>query len=425
MVLSEDLAISNNPDEPQNLLAILPSSLLLNHLLPVLDAVDLVRLGSCCRALHAAAFSDDVWRPLCEALGWGCFPRGNSWQACFSSRRRMLCVECGAPSRYVFALLECRLCERCEHRSPKYGLVTALEAAERYGVPFTALASLLYHETCGARFYLRSAVETLSSSHNGSRGGGIASTASTDEDEDEDEYQRDEELGEGESSDSCGDSDGAAALAGEGGAVGRRAEEKAARKAAKKAAKEAQRQKRQLRNTLERGGDGGRGGRQAYRSPGQSSWPSGGSSGAVQSHSGPRHQQQQLTRETSRQKGGDRGRGRTRGAAVPASMLEASGSPTRGCRASGPLLVLQDDDGDGSALPLEGQSVLLSRNRGRGGVGRGGGDSSGKGRGGHGSSSSAGVGTRAVKLKSGWAAEREALMAAWGQFGISGLVLAS
>ncbi|GIL68697.1 hypothetical protein Vafri_21931 [Volvox africanus] len=251
------------------------------QLLPVLDAVDLVRLGSCCRALHAAAFSDDVWRPLCEALGWGCFPRGNSWQACFSSRRRMLCVECGAPSRYVFALLECRLCERCEHRSPKYGLVTALEAAERYGVPFTALASLLYHETCGARFYLRSAVETLSSSHNGSRGGGIASTASTDEDEDEDEYQRDEELGEGESSDSCGDSDGAAALAGEGGAVGRRAEEKAARKAAKKAAKEAQRQKRQLRNTLERGGDGGRGGRQAYRSPGQSSWPSGGQASVV------------------------------------------------------------------------------------------------------------------------------------------------
>ncbi|GIL89173.1 hypothetical protein Vretifemale_16985, partial [Volvox reticuliferus] len=129
--------------------------------------------------------------------------------------------------------------------------------------------------------------------------------------------------------------------------------------------------------------------------------------------------------DAPRQKSCGRCRGRAADAAVPASMLVAGGTPNRGCRATGRALVVQDDDGDGSALPLEGQSVLLPRNRGRGGVGRGGGDNHGKGRGGNGSSSSAGGGTRPVKLKSGWAAEREALMAAWGQFGISGLVLAS
>ncbi len=93
------------------------------------------------------------------------------------------------------------------------------------------------------------------------------------------------------------------------------------------------------------------------------------------------------------------------------SVRQAAGSSPPGLRPAGPLLLaLADadgDDGGGQALPLEGQAVPLPRSGGGGGGG-GGGRSS-----------------RLPKLKSSWAAEREALMAEWGQFGISGLVLAS
>ena len=84
--------------------------------------------------------------------------------------------------------------------------------------------------------------------------------------------------------------------------------------------------------------------------------------------------------------------------------------------------VVRQDDGDGQALPLEGQAVAGGGRR-RGG-GRGGGGGGGGGAGAAAAPAASGP-SRTVKLKSGWAAEREALMAAWGQFGISGLVLAS
>ncbi len=45
------------------------------------------------------------------------FPRSAvPLQACYSYRRARLCVECHRPSRYVFTLLGCRLCEACEHQ---------------------------------------------------------------------------------------------------------------------------------------------------------------------------------------------------------------------------------------------------------------------------------------------------------------------
>ncbi|GLC33798.1 hypothetical protein PLESTM_000112500 [Pleodorina starrii] len=380
--------LSNGQDGACDMLALLPAPLLLSSVFPLLDAADLIRLGSCCRALRSAAFSDEVWQPRCEALGWSAFPRGTSWQAGFSSRRRTLCVECGSPSRYVFALLGCWLCEKCEHGSPRYGLVTALEAAKRYGVPYAALAALSYHEACGTRFYLRSAVEAIarSSSRGGGGGGGGAARGpgavrrasdgsemgegDEEEEEEGDDSAASSEDGNGPDEDeSSGGGGGGGGGGGRPGAADRRADDKAARKAAKKAAKEAQRLKRQGRNTPGGGGGGGGGGGRRQHHQQQQHSTAGGREGGAQPH--------------GRRRGGD------------------------------------DDDGGGgrggAALPLEGQAVALPHNRRRA---AGGGSGSGGGRGG-------GVRGAAGKLKSGWAAEREALMAAWGQFGISGLVLAT
>lgn len=86
-------------------------------------------------------------QPFCR--GWGPYPRTVSWRDGFCSQRRSLCVECGRPSRYVFAITGERLCDKCEHASPKYALVTALEASQHYGLNSVAgLPSVL---SCNAR----------------------------------------------------------------------------------------------------------------------------------------------------------------------------------------------------------------------------------------------------------------------------------
>ncbi|KAG2431766.1 hypothetical protein HXX76_009262 [Chlamydomonas incerta] len=394
-----------SPAEPPDFLALLPVPLLLNSVLPLLSAPDVVRLAACCRHLKEGAFADDVWRPRCEARGWALQFRGMGWQECYTARRQTLCVECGEASRYVFLLLSCRLCEKCEHASPRYSLVTALEAAERYGVPYAALGGVPYHEACNTRFYLRTTVESMAKPLGGGlRGAG----AGADEDESEEEEAEDQRNGEradepmgpeaeagdraqlqqqqrqDDASSGAEDEDGGAA--GDA-AAQRRAAEKAERKAAKKAAKEAQRAKRQGKATP------------PMAAP-------------------PRPSYGKIVTGTSPPTGKSRGGG---GAGVGRAGRGAAGPFGRsppGCRAAGPLLV--QDDGDGQALPLEGQAVA------GGGRRRGGGRAAaGGGRAGAAAGAAASGPSRTVKLKSGWAAEREALMAAWGQFGISGLVLAS
>ncbi|KXZ44959.1 hypothetical protein GPECTOR_60g737 [Gonium pectorale] len=346
-------------------LGLIPTPVLLKHVLPLLDSAAVVRLASCSRALAATALSDDVWRPRCEARGWGPFPRGVSWQAGFSSRRASLCVECGKPSRYVFALLGCRLCEGCEHT----GLAPAGQAAVQ-----------------------GQAAELL-----GGRPAGSQESAGESTDEDADDEEQREGQAEGMEAGAEREARGEAgqppedsvrpglrrnglALTG----VGLAAQ-----------AKEAQRLKRQLRIPPGTAGGGGGGGRVAAGSRGGGGGVLGSSPPSGAGFQGLKAQQP----------GGARGR---RSAAV------TFGSSPPGARAVGPLLVAQDD-GDGLALPLEGQAVPLPRSRARGGGAGGGGGGAG----------GASGGGRPAKLKSGWAAEREALMADWGQFGISGLVLAS
>ncbi|PNH04701.1 hypothetical protein TSOC_009104 [Tetrabaena socialis] len=426
------------------LLALLPASVLLNNVLAHLSAADAVRLGSCSRALRLVAFADEVWRGRCEDRGWGPFARGVSWQggisegAGFSATRSSLCVECLRPSRYVFALLSCRLCEACEHRSPRYGLVTALEAAERYGVPYDKLEGLPYHDACRTRFFMRAAVEELAAAGSVGQGrkgrgqghqqglsaaaeaGDGAEGSSGEEpgsaEEGEAEEQRQQQRGSrpgrplggsaagSEGSDmeeGCEKPHGDHPEEEEGGGMasggsdeddapvthGRRAADKAARKAAKKA--EAQRDKRQQRNAA--AGAGGSRERPSYGRIAFACSPPSGGAGAMAL--GRRAAQQQLLLQPG---GGRRAR----------RAMAAAGSSPPGCRAAGPLLAAAGDGGDGPALPLEGQAVPLRRSRAGGARG-------------------AAVAGGRIKLKSGWAAEREALMAEWGAFGISGLVLAS
>ncbi|EFJ41558.1 hypothetical protein VOLCADRAFT_98468 [Volvox carteri f. nagariensis] len=433
-----------------------------NCFLPFLESSDLVRLGACCRYLRDTAFIDDVWRPRCEALGWSGFPRGTSWQAGFSLRRRSLCVECGHPSRYVFALLGCRLCERCEHRVGRGAAVRRcsmvmmttsaavlemeMEMVRRWS-PLVGKMSLAGRSAKVLKacccWYSWCVCEMGSAGLHGKF-----------------DYESDDGVydggggGQGGSGSGSNETDGGQSNQVAGGE--RRAEEKAARKAAKKAAKEAQRLKRQLRNTSARGGAGG--GRRSPGSAVQSPFPPCGKTGAgapvvvgsALGRSGAggqqpperpppqlpqRHQQQQQQQQRPTGLVGGKGKGEGEGAVGQpargrrrgeAAAAQAKGcSPTSTCRTARPLLVVQDDgDGEGSGLPLEGQAVALPRSSGgrggaRGGGGGGGGGTSHAGGGGGHTSS------RVTKLKSGWAAEREALMAAWGQYGISGLVLAS
>lgn len=72
-------------------------------------------------------------------------------------------------------------------QSPRYGLVTALEAAERYGVPYTALGGVPYHEACRTRFYLRTTIEAMARPLGGGRGAGAQESGSEEEEEKEEE----------------------------------------------------------------------------------------------------------------------------------------------------------------------------------------------------------------------------------------------
>lgn len=83
--------------------------------------------------------------------GWRDHAPRMSWRLGFCRRQRLLCVECGQPTRYVFQLLGCRLCDTCEQQSPKYALVTAREASGRFGMPPSEIHKLQPVPSCNTR----------------------------------------------------------------------------------------------------------------------------------------------------------------------------------------------------------------------------------------------------------------------------------
>jgi hypothetical protein len=71
------------------------------------------------------------------------------------------CVECHLRTPFVFELLGCRLCERCERaHQPKYGLVAAITADQLYCVPERELSRLRFvGGKREPRLYLRTDIE--------------------------------------------------------------------------------------------------------------------------------------------------------------------------------------------------------------------------------------------------------------------------
>lgn len=104
----------------------LPRLVLLN-IIDRLPAKSATCLGLCSAELRGIAFSDEVWQARCEAKQWE--PIQGSWQRGYSNRQRIACRECGRPSKYVFALLGCRLCEKCEHQVGRTDRLNACAAA--------------------------------------------------------------------------------------------------------------------------------------------------------------------------------------------------------------------------------------------------------------------------------------------------------
>ena len=71
------------------------------------------------------------------------------------------CVECGAATDYVFALLGVRLCQGCERRCPKYALVTRGLASRAHALGDWDLDSLRSLDLDGKACFLRTDVEAV------------------------------------------------------------------------------------------------------------------------------------------------------------------------------------------------------------------------------------------------------------------------
>jgi len=165
----------------------LPDVLLFNGILPHLDGIDLARLACCNTRLNKTAAADQLWYPLFISN----YPSGGglrhhkrynndpnkgrepppypwqTWHQAFCSKQNKRCIECKEHTPYVFTLLPFRvsLCERCEYTTPKYALVTELEARARYLLDDEDLHSLPFKKVQIKKFcvyfFLRLDVEKL------------------------------------------------------------------------------------------------------------------------------------------------------------------------------------------------------------------------------------------------------------------------
>ncbi|MEW5297630.1 MAG: hypothetical protein WDW36_000828 [Sanguina aurantia] len=421
--MAVERAVQERIEEQQDLFVLLPHVILLSHIFPLLSEKSIVRLGSCSHHLKAPAFADVLWRPKCEARKWGPFSRGVSWLAGFSQRQRQLCSECRQATPYVFTILgpAYRLCERCENQSTKYSLVTACEAAERYGLMPSQLQPLPSIDTCNSRFYLSTHVVAVSEGRHHLDPAPPAKPSTNDSDSEQqaagssgsrsahqqrpaaaaagaDSENSDAEGGgngnnsdgettfrlDGDDSDDDGEGGGSRRGGGGGGAAAARKEaEKLARKANKKMAKTAQRDKRSSKTVAPTPGEmygaamsaAARGANAlAESAPMAASPPSdrGGYSGPGKTGGRDGKQNRHREMQEAKKMAAAGGKGGKRG-----------GRDAKG-RDGGRL------GEDSTPMPLEGMTLGSS-----------------------------------PKQNSSWIIERERLMDKWGAFGISGLVMAT
>eukprot|EP01024_Parvocaulis_polyphysoides_P006221 TRINITY_DN11622_c0_g1_i2.p1 TRINITY_DN11622_c0_g1~~TRINITY_DN11622_c0_g1_i2.p1 ORF type:complete len:326 (+),score=47.86 TRINITY_DN11622_c0_g1_i2:145-1122(+) len=121
----------------------------------------------CCLAcvdkfFNKYADSDDVWHGVCQRKGWEhVVDSQDGWKTGFLKYRKHVCVECECRTDYVFALLKCRVCEKCEHQNPRYALATLAEARDGYGLSDAELKTLPCLERYQTYLFLRSQVAEL------------------------------------------------------------------------------------------------------------------------------------------------------------------------------------------------------------------------------------------------------------------------
>jgi hypothetical protein len=147
----------------------LPSELLL-RVLSSLDGTALARACAACGAMNALGTSP-LWERLCNDVGAPKRKGSESSKLRYRRYSETRCRECRLPTRYEFAPLGCRLCERCERFFPNvYGLATREQLMTEASSTASALqdlsaaalddlfAQLPSHRCAGFVFFVRSVV---------------------------------------------------------------------------------------------------------------------------------------------------------------------------------------------------------------------------------------------------------------------------
>lgn len=145
----------------------LPSDLLLRVLSP-LDGTALASACAACGTINNLGTSP-LWKRLCDEVGAPKKKGTESSKLRYRQYSETLCHECRLPTRYEFAPLGCRLCEKCERSHPhRYGLATREQllnecsstASALQGLSAAALDDLFVqlpsHQCAGFVFFVRS-----------------------------------------------------------------------------------------------------------------------------------------------------------------------------------------------------------------------------------------------------------------------------
>eukprot|EP01025_Chloroclados_australasicus_P056907 TRINITY_DN7083_c1_g1_i1.p2 TRINITY_DN7083_c1_g1~~TRINITY_DN7083_c1_g1_i1.p2 ORF type:complete len:417 (-),score=62.90 TRINITY_DN7083_c1_g1_i1:382-1632(-) len=149
----QDSGLSNNP------FVALPLITLKAKIFARLSARSLCCLAAVDKYFKDTTASDDVWRRICAIKGWDeIIDSSEGWKQGFLEYHKSVCVECERKTNYVFALLNCRLCEKCEHQNPRYALATLAEARDGYGLSNAELRGMPYLERYNTLLFVRSQV---------------------------------------------------------------------------------------------------------------------------------------------------------------------------------------------------------------------------------------------------------------------------
>ena len=173
MAAPEHLEIFLTTPHEDNLLEHLPDetlSLIMQRLAPEALGCLASTSSSLARWMGSAAAAP-LWHAHCARAGLS-VPNHIDSKVAYGCHAATRCMDCRRPTRYIFQLLQRRLCESCERQSPqRYAIATELQlvhersslamlsAAQRRGV----LRSLPSIELGGAVWYLRRAAVAAAS----------------------------------------------------------------------------------------------------------------------------------------------------------------------------------------------------------------------------------------------------------------------